>query len=318
MSQKKLHIVLFISLALFWAGSFVAIKEAVQYLSPTYSACFRLFFATMSVGIYLIVNRFEFSLPKKDLIPVWLLGILAIGLPFSLLFWGEQRISAGIAGMINGSVPIWTAGFMLLFAHREDRHDIHFKSIVGLVIGFFGIILVFYPLAQASKDSLLGGLAVVGMALCYALSNVLNKKFLKDIDARRRQSIVFHQHLASFFFLLILAIALEPTPSVSTFIQHPRVLMALIYLGVVSTALALSIYYYLLQNMGSLKTSSIAYLIPAFAIVLDFLFFGTVPAVLSLVGILFVFLGVFYVRTSKSTLSAGSNQINSKSHKRYA
>src|ERR1700751_2757272 len=108
MSRKSVDVVLFILLAAFWGGSFVAIKFAVQVFPSTFSAMLRVGLALAVLFALFRYQRREFSVPSPARNNRWLAALFARGLPFALLFWGEKRIAPGLAGIINGTVPIWT------------------------------------------------------------------------------------------------------------------------------------------------------------------------------------------------------------------
>lgn len=303
---------LFCFLSMLWGGSFVAIKHTIGVIDSYWAAFLRLLIASLAlVVIYSFLGK-QFFVPRAYRMRIWLTGVLSIGIPFALLFWGEKSVSAGTAGMINGSVPLWTSLLIFFFMGADEKQDLHFKSVIGLSLGFIGVCAIFYPLVQStSGESLWGGLAILGMSLCYAFGNIFNRSFLKKNDISISAS-VFQQHLSSTFFLLIAASVLG-----SPFVDLAQklnwsVFYSLLYLGIGSTALALIIYFYLLRQMGSMKTSAVAYLIPVFAIFFDALIFGSFPTLIALIGIGLVLLGVFFIRSQSK---AAVNKISPHGNK---
>lgn len=301
--QKQIfHFFLFLLLAAFWGGSFVAIKVALHSVEPSFAAALRLLVAFCALFIVFRLQKRSVSLPSGYRLKIWSLGVLSIALPFGLLFWGEQSVSPGIAGILNGSVPIWTSLILFFVIRTQDRKDIHVKSILGIVMGFIGILVVFFPLLRNNLNAeLLGALAIILMAVCYSLGNILNRIVLTNGKGVSVISSLFHQHMASVVALFLFSYVVVGAPDWKGFFQSTPAILSTLYLGVCSTAFALGIYFYLLKEWGSVKVSSVAYLIPVFAILFDSLFFGNLPGVYGFLGISLIFIGVFFIRTSKTS-----------------
>src|SRR4051812_3829434 len=94
-----LFAVLFCLLGLLWGGSFVGIKFVIEDLPPFFGAGIRLAIAVTFLGGFLLWSKDTFKIPQGMHLRVWATGVLSLGLPFALLFWGEQRTSAGIGGI---------------------------------------------------------------------------------------------------------------------------------------------------------------------------------------------------------------------------
>jgi len=289
-------------LALFWGGSFVAIKEVVNVVPSWFAAAARLWVATFSLYILFKYGMHKsLRLPKGAHVKVWIAGLVTIGIPFAFLFWGERFISAGLAGMLNGSVPLMTAGIVLIAPTKDEEGSLSIRMLIGLGIGFLGIISIFAPLiARPGSQEFWGALAVTMMALCYAIGNVLNKRNFQSIKGLSVYGSVFHQSLASLIFLTLGAAIFNPLPSWENLTAKTSTIPSIIYLGTCSTALALSFYFYLIKKWGSVKTSSIAYLIPVFTLILDGMIFGNVPNFSAWLGMAFILLGITLIRSQKS------------------
>ena len=103
------------------------------------------------------------------------ISCIVIGLPFSLLFWGEKFISPSIAGVINGTVPFWT--LIIAVSFFSGMKDITFRKILGLLAGFIGIAFIFGPKINltGSENEIWGLISVTGMAVSYSVGINLNK-----------------------------------------------------------------------------------------------------------------------------------------------
>jgi drug/metabolite transporter (DMT)-like permease len=99
-------------------------------------------------------------------------------------------------------------------------------------------------------------------------------------------------------FVCMVALVIEGLPSTGWFKETPF-LIATLYMGWFSTAIAFILYYRLIHEMGAFKASAIAYLIPLTAVLLDFLFNRNIPTVLDLVGAGIILAAIFIIQDRK-------------------
>jgi len=294
----------FVILAIIWGGAFVAIKISVHSFPPVSAAAIRLIIATAFVYLLYRGMGHSLRLPPGAIWRVWLAGLFTIGFPFALVFWGEQSIAAGLAGVINGTVPIWTTCTLFVLHAFEGRAKQYRKQVwAGVALGFVGMMVIFYPELQDSehRSEFWGTVAVVGMALCYAISNVMNGFILKSDRKKGAISIsanIVQQHFISMLFLVGLAIALEPSPQEWISETQWQGWVAIFFLAIISGAVALMIYYWLIRELGSIRTAAVTYLIPVASLLLDYLMIGTIPGLFEIIGTCVILLGVFFIQSA--------------------
>ncbi|MFI5350998.1 MAG: DMT family transporter [Elusimicrobiota bacterium] len=303
MSRKTLDIVLFVLLAAFWGGSFVAIKFAVQVFPSTFSAMLRVGLALAVLFALFRYQRKELSVSSSTRRKMWLAGLFAQGLPFALLFWGEKRISPGLAGIINGTVPIWTFVFGLLFGSGEAFTA---RKTGGLVLGFAGIAIICSPLLTfgGTRGEIAGTAAVFLMAICYGIGTLLTRSLLSGAAKVDFRANVFHQNCASLAFLFVLSLFADPWPSARAVFSSPAAVTSIIYLGVFSTALAFLIYFHLIREWGAVRASAVTYVAPIIAVFWDYVFFRNVPDRFEIAGVLLVLSGVVLLHSPTAPKAA--------------
>src|SRR5947208_3342896 len=169
-------IVILTLLALIWGASFMLIKIADRQLTPSTLILGRLGSATLLLAAIAAV-RLGPRRTLEEIRGAWLwlvvVGLVNTAIPFWLLSWGETRIDSGLASIIQGAVPIFNA--LLAFAFfREAR--VTGLRLVGLGIGFVGVALL---VGDQPHGKLLAALAVVTMALCYAIGTLLAGRHLR-------------------------------------------------------------------------------------------------------------------------------------------
>ena len=154
------------------------IKVAVRDMAPATLVLGRVGIAAIALVVFVALtlggrsSATEFRAHWRWLVVI---GLLNTALPFWLLSWGETRIDSGLASIIQASVPIFIA--VLAFAiFREQR--VTGARLVGVAVGFVGVALL---VGAQPEGKILGALAVVGMAACYALGGLLTRRHLTGV-----------------------------------------------------------------------------------------------------------------------------------------
>lgn len=291
MSRKTVDILLFALLAAFWGGSFVAIKFAVQVFPPTFCAMLRVAVALVVLAALFLSQGRNLRVSGPTRRKMWLAGLFAQGVPFALLFWGEKRISPGLAGIINGTVPLWTFTLGLLAGSGESFTA---RKTTGLLLGFGGIAIICSPLLTfaGTRGELAGTAAVFLMAICYGVGTLLTRSLLSGAAKVDFRANVFHQNCASLAFLFALSLFAEPWPSARAVIGSPAAAISIVYLGVFSTAIAFLIYFHLIREWGAVRASAVTYVAPIIAVFWDYIFFRNIPNRFEIAGVLAVLSGV--------------------------
>ena len=128
----------FVAMSLIWGSTFLAIRIGNESVAPIWGAFLRLVIATLLYGIVMLLTRAR--IPRgKGLWAVLGYGLLNYGVNFALLYWGELRVPSGTTAVLYGTIPLTTGIFAaLLGVQALERHQI-----LGAVIGFAGVVLIF-------------------------------------------------------------------------------------------------------------------------------------------------------------------------------
>ena len=291
---------LFFALALFWGGSFVAIKYLINDVPSFTAAFYRVFFAVIFLS--LIYSR-SIKIPKgffgKELLYSLLAGMFSIGIPFGLLFWGERYISASLAGVLNGTVPFWTLLIGIIFLNKINR--VSKEKVLGLVTGFIGISLIFGPRIKFDGNilELQGLFAVLLMAISYGIGINLNRAILTKNKIISGPISLISQHIVSALYLGCVALYMDGVPDL-TLLLKPDVAISLFYLSFFSTTLAFIIFFKLIKEVGSVEASSVTFFVPAIALIIDILIFGHSLSILEGLGTVIIFVSMFLLREKKN------------------
>ena len=274
---------------LIWGTSFLWIKIAVSEVSPFVLVSFRTLFGTLGMLAIIFLNK-EIKLKWQNLRP-WLgifalIGFLNVALPFVLISWGEQTIPSGIASVLNSTTPLFTIILVAIFL-KEDR--VTLLKGLGLMIGFGGVVLLFLPELSGSIANLLGLGAVLLAAGCYAISGIIIKHKVHGLKAELQ---VFLQFAFAALFMWVFTLSVERPV---LWPVQPLTWTALLWLGLLGSSLASSLYFSLLHSVGPTRASTVTYIPPLVGLLLGAIFLGESLGWLTLIGGALIVLGIILV-----------------------
>jgi drug/metabolite transporter (DMT)-like permease len=298
------HIGLLLLLAAIWGASFLFIKIGVSEMGPFTFAMLRVLIGSVVLLAIILVNKQ--GLPR-DRRTWWLfafMGVFNALIPFGLIAWGEQSIPSGLAAILNATMPLFTFILAAIFDHER----VTVGRILGMVIGFGGILIITLPqLASGFVASVWGELAVIVAAASYALATVFARRNLHHV---KPITASFGQIAMGCLFLIPFAMSEHP------WTIHPSLIaiIALLVLSIVGTALAYLIYYRLLQEGGATLASLVTFITPLFGVFYGFLFLSETMSWTSLVALVCILGSVLLIRSKQNaapitgdTSSAGAD-----------
>ncbi len=265
-----------LALALLWGSSFLFIKIGLNGgMSPVLVAGGRLAVgAALLWGVVLARRLFAPASFKKPIpreraqwIKIALIGLVNNAIPFLLIAWGEQRISSGLASVLNSSMPLFTVLFAHLLTH-DDR--ITPAKAIGVLIGFAGVAVVITPGAADLSGELPGSLAIVAASAAYAIATVFVRKTLTGATDPIATGAA--QLVTACVWLAPLVLATGATAHLDA--VPLDAILAVIALGLLGTGLAYIIYYLLIQRAKASQMSLVTYLLPVTALVYGAIFLG--------------------------------------------
>jgi drug/metabolite transporter (DMT)-like permease len=232
---------------------------------------------TMGAGAVRTVGRELRHRPRSGL----LLGTLAVALPFTLITLGELEVPSGLTAVLISPASL----FVALFAPWIDPSErIDRRQAAGMVIGLGGVALVVGVESVQTVGQLLGALAMIGAAACYALSSFVVKRRYGHLAAMQT-SLVSITVTAVLTFPLALATLPSAAPGA-------RAVLSVLVLGAVGTALAFVIFYKLINEVGAGRASLVSYLAPGVALFYGALLLDEAITVAAIAGLALILGGV--------------------------
>lgn len=275
MSAKEFGVLL--ALGAIWGASFMFIKVGGAELQPFALVEMRL---GLSGLIMLVISARVpgiLKMMRENWKPLVVLGLVNCAVPYTLITWGEEYISSGLAAIYNACAPLWAAVLGLFWVWGERLSP---GRAVGVLLGFAGVALVVSGNLEGGHkgpEQFIGHGAVLLAALSYAFSGIYARKMLKGVPSLVPAT---GQLVTGALMLVPFAILQVPQKMPSGL-----ALGAVATLAIAGTALASLMYYWLLERVGATKTLLVTYLLPGFALIWGALLLNeaiTLPAVLGL------------------------------------
>ncbi|MBS0536521.1 MAG: EamA family transporter [Proteobacteria bacterium] len=277
------ELALLVALATVWGASYTFIKVGVASIPPVTLIAAR----TLIAGLILLaVIRWRGLVLPRDA-RTWrrfmVQACLNSAIPFTLIAWAERSIDAGLAVILNSTSPIFT----FLITAAVTRHEsLTGRKLIGIAAGLTGTCLIVgvEALGGLGRD-LIAQLAVIAATVCYAGAAIFGRRF-KGLDPIMPAA----GSLICGAVILVPASLLIDRPW--TLAPSAASLQALLGLSVISTALAFTIYFRLLETLGSVGTTAQAYLRVPIGVVIGVVFLGEQPTSTAWIGLICVIVGV--------------------------
>lgn len=274
------------------------IKIAIQEVGPITLVAFRAAFGLLFGIVVILIQRVPFPRTRKEWIPLLLIGITNIAIPFFLISWGELHIDSAVASILDATVPLFT----IVIAHFILQDDkITLPKMLGLVIGFGGILVLLSKDIGSSSSSLLGQAAVILASVFYAISAIYIRKTTEDTPGILRSA----GPLISASIIMWLGASIFESP-----VHIPQLgitWVALLFMGVLGSGLAFVMAFYLIHEIGPTRTTMVTYLFPLGGIILGVIFLQEQLTwhVLAGAALIITSLAVANWESKKQKLSAG-------------
>ena len=270
-------------LGLIWGSSFFNIKIATYSYDPITLALVRVFFASIPLLFLCKIKKIKIKAFSANWKNYALIGLCNISIPFVLIAIGTAKINSYLAAMLMSTTPL-SGSILAHFFLKDERLSVP-KSL-GVIIGFSGIILLFFDKVIINSDNYIYVLITIIGSTFYCLGGLLTLK-LKD---KQNENVTTSTTLWSIIFLLPFSIIFEvPWNSNPTLAST----LSLLYLGVVATGLAWLIRFRILTVNGLVFQTQVAYLIPIFGIIFGYFLMDEIITWRVLFSLVIILIGIY-------------------------
>lgn len=276
--------------SLLWGSSYLFIKLLAGEVTPWAIAAGRGLLGAATLALY-VAARGQNPLPRRHEIRHWLvLGTTNGWLPNVLVAYALIQLASGPAAMIQAAGPLVTALFAhLLFA--EER--LSRRRLGGILVGMVGVAVLIGPRLIEGGGTALSVLAMVGVVLSYACANLYTRAVPPQAGDPIR--LALGQQMVSGSGALLLTLIVSGWGALAALTPHWQAVLAL---GVLATALPVTIFMRLIRAAGPTRAAMTGYLVPAVAAVLGVLVLGETLELRQITGGCIILVGVFLVSTA--------------------
>ena len=257
---QRLVLAQFGFLATVWGASFLFIKVGLRGLSPTQVASTRVWFGALALVAIASVRRRPLPRELRTYGHLLVVGMLLCVVPFTLFAYGETHISSSLASILNATTPLLTMVVASIFLPVERPTPV---KLLGLALGFIGVLIVFAPWRGVGEGNLLGELACLGATTCYGCAFVYLRRFVLPLGLDPVTVALVQVGLAGLVFLIA-----APFVSTDPIQVTWAVVGSMLALGVVGTGIAYVLNTNVVVGLGATAASTVTYLTPVVGVIL--------------------------------------------------
>ncbi len=267
-----------------WGSSFLMIKYSLEELNPSDIAIYRILIGALFINIFV---RAKENIIKTDNIKIFIISFFWMALPFYMFGIAEQTITSSLAGLINGSTPIFVAFIAVVFYKLKVTKI----QVLYIFTGFIGVGLISLSGGINEVSFEIGFLYALIASISYGIAVNMVEPLIQKYD-----SLIVIKMVIRYAFVISL-IMFGPTAS----FKLPTVevsLIPMLILGIGGTGIAFLTYYKLLESVGRISSSFVVYMIPIFSIFFGYQFLNEITNSIQFIGIGVILSSAFlYSRT---------------------
>jgi drug/metabolite transporter (DMT)-like permease len=271
------------ALSAIWGASFILIRIGVAEMPASWLAVGRLIFGSLFIWSVLLIGKRKL-VPRAKLLPLLIVALTTNAVPFLCFAIAEKSVDSSIAAIINASTTLVSA----LIAVGLRDSSLGPRNLVGVMLGFVGVMLAVGGGLNAGNASFVGIVLLLIGSAGYAIGGTVAKKALGGQD-----SIGIATGQLSFALLMLAPFAFFERPSS---LPSTGAMLAVLALGIVASGVAYLISYDLLSRINATQLSAVTYLLPIWG-----LFWGWVSGEkigwTSLLGVIVILAGLALLNT---------------------
>jgi drug/metabolite transporter (DMT)-like permease len=277
-----------------WGSGFIATKVGLQYAAPFTFLTLRYTFGLACLIPLVLVLRPRWPSTRAELAHILVAGLLMHAANLGGSHYAQYLgMSAGVTALILAAQPLLTA----LVASRWMNQRLIARQWVGVGLGLAGVALVVWHKIDIRALSW-ASLAAVGVSLVAITTGTLYQRvFCPRVD-------LYSAALLQFAISLAVLAPLAWTVEGMQVRWAWQLFAAIAFLVILASILGVNVLHTLMRHGEAARVTSLMYLTPVFAVVLELLMFGVIPTPLSLAGMAITCLGVAMVAWQESRPAA--------------
>lgn len=293
MSKKLIVECSLFLVAVIWALNFSVIKNSLTEIDPLSFNGLRFVFAAAFIWVVVFWRRQTFSIPRKDWLPLFGMGLLGNLAYQGLFIIGIDFTLAANAAVMLSTIPIWVA----IFTHFFIGEKMNLFKIIAVFFAFAGIVFIVSGDAEGfslGSDTFIGDLIIILAAMVWGGFTVLSKPFLD-----RYTPIQFSAVMTSIGCVVLFAIGLPNMTTIDWMEISYASYGGVVYSGLLSIGAAYVIWNYGLQTVGTVRTATFQNLVPVMGLIFGVILLNERLSVLQYIGSAIVIAGIVLARIKR-------------------
>ncbi|MEJ0230721.1 DMT family transporter (plasmid) [Klebsiella michiganensis] len=279
-----------ILLAAIWGASFLFMRIASPEFGAINTAFLRVFFGFLGLAVILFVLKAPYDFEGKFKSSL-ILGVINSGLPFFMYCLAARWLPAGYSAVLNATTPLM--GALIGFAFFSEK--LTARKWGGVVLGLVGIMVITtIGESQSTSETLAGVIACLVATGCYGVAGFLTRRWISNKGGLDPKIVAFGSQIGATLFLLPFFIWSSTTGPSINWLQG-NVWASVVAVGLICTAFAYILYFRLIADIGPLRSLTVTFLIPPFAVLWGYLALGETINEGFIIGALIVCVSVWLV-----------------------
>jgi drug/metabolite transporter (DMT)-like permease len=284
-AQNRYDLLLAWFFVLVWGSGYLASKTGMQYAAPFTFLSLRYAFGVLCLGLWVLAARPRWPSTPREVLHICVAGLLMHAVNLGGSHYAQYfGMSAGITALLLATQPLFTA----VFASQVLGERLARRQWAGVVVALAGVGLVVWYKVNMQSGSVASLIAVAVSLAAITSGTLYQRAFCRDVDLR---SASFIQFLVSLAVLAPLAIGID-----GFVVRWSWPLVgAVVFLVVFASILAVNALHTLMRRGHATKVTSLFFLTPIVAVLLEWAMYQLVPPVLTVIGIVITCAGVALV-----------------------
>ncbi|MBK7230195.1 MAG: EamA family transporter [Ignavibacteriales bacterium] len=285
MKASPIKIILgYVLICLIWGSTWLAIRASLESLTPFISGGSRFLLASVFILILMKVRGVSLQKDKESIRLYILMGFMSFVIPFGLVYWAEQFVPSGLASVLFGVYPF----FVAIFSYFRMPDEIIGKlKIIGMSLGFFGIVVIFSDSFTTDLTNLFLGMVAVALSgIMQAWIAVTLKKSGKHLNPL---SMNFIPMLIAGVTGLAIGMLTEDLSYINI---NQTAVISVLYLAFFGSLITFTVFYWLMKKINVIMLSFTAFITPIIALILGWIFYNETLTTQHLLGSILVLVGL--------------------------